>query len=90
MAIPTRKPKVEPAPMDSLGNKPVTNLLGKQLAKLIGNHTAAQIELSWKGSRPVEEHYDIHYQAGKAILELCEFCKNELGIILEGEHDDTN
>lgn len=79
MAIHTDKP-----------DTPVANPLGKQLAKLIGNHTAAQIELSWKGSRPAEEHYDIHYAAGKAILELCEFCKNELGIILEGEHDDTN
>lgn len=64
--------------------------LGAQLAKLIGNHTAAQIELSWKGTRPAEEQHELHYQAGKAILELCEFCKNELGIILEGEHDDTN
>lgn len=63
---------------------PAANLLGKKLAKLIGNHTAAQIELSWKGTRPVEEHYDIHYQAGKAILELYNFCRDELGIILEG------
>lgn len=59
--------------------------LGAQLAKLIGNHTAAQIELSYLGSQPVEEHYDIHYQAGKAILELYNFCRDELGIILEGE-----
>ena len=58
--------------------------LGAQLAKLIGNHTAAQIELSYLGSRPIEEHYDIHYQAGKAILELYNFCRDELGIILEG------
>lgn len=64
--------------------------LGAQLAKLIGNHTAAQIELSRKGTRPAEEHNELHYQAGKAILELCEFCKNELGITLEGEGDDTN
>lgn len=64
--------------------------LGAQLAKLIGNHTQAQIELSWKGSRPVEEHYDLHYQAGKAILELYNFCKNELNVTLEGEGDDTN
>lgn len=66
--------------------------LGAQLAKLIGNHTAAQIELSWKGSRPIEEHYDIHYQAGKAILELYNFCRDELGISLqgEGEQNDTN
>ena len=64
--------------------------LGAQLAKLIGNHTAAQIALSHKGTRPAEEHYDLHYQAGNAILELYNFCKYELGIILEGEHDDTN
>ena len=64
--------------------------LGAQLAKLIGNHTAAQIELSWKGTLPAEEQHELHYAAGKAIRELCEFCKNELGITLEGEHDDTN
>ena len=64
--------------------------LGAQLAKLIGNHTAAQIALSWKGTRPIEEHYDIHYQAAKAIRELYEFCKNELGIILEVEVNDTD
>ena len=69
---------------------PETNPLGKKLAKLIGNHTQAQIELSWKGSRPVEEHYDLHYQAGKSILELYNFCKDELGIILEGGTNDTN
>lgn len=80
MAIHTDKP-----------DTPVANPLGKQLAKLIGNHTAAQIELSWKGSRPIEEHYDIHYQAGKAIMELYNFCRDELGISLQGgEHDDTN
>ena len=58
--------------------------LGAQLAKLIGNHTAAQIELSWKGSRPIEEHYELHYAAAKAIRELYAFCKNELGVVLEG------
>lgn len=58
--------------------------LGAQLAKLIGNHTAAQIELSLKGSRPVEEHYELHYAATKAIRELYAFCKNELGVVLEG------
>lgn len=79
MAIPNKSNRApESAPM-----APADISRGKQLAKLIGNHTAAQIDLSWKGSRPVEEHYDIHYQAGKAILELYEFCKNELGIILE-------
>ncbi len=80
MAIHTDKP-----------DTPAANLLGKKLAKLIGNHTAAQIELSWKGSRPIEEHYDIHYQAGKAILELYNFCRDELGISLQGEEpNDTN
>lgn len=69
---------------------PVPNPLGKQLAKLIGNHTAAQIELSSLASRPAEEHYELHYQATKAIRELYAFCKNELGVVLEGEHDDTN
>lgn len=64
--------------------------LGAQLAKLIGNHTAAQIELSWKGSRPIEEQHELHYAATKAIRELYAFCKNELGVVLEGEHDDTN
>ena len=71
-------------------NKPETNPLGKQLAKLIGNHTAAQIELSYLGTRPAEEQHELHYAATKAIRELYAFCKNELGIILEGEHDDTN
>ena len=64
--------------------------LGAQLAKLIGNHTAAQIELSWEGSRPVEEHYELHCAAAKAIRELYEFCKNELNVTLEGDIDDTN
>ena len=64
--------------------------LGAQLAKLIGNHTAAQIELSWKGTRPAEEQHELNYAAGKAIMELYNFCRDELGIILEGEHDDTN
>lgn len=64
--------------------------LGAQLAKLIGNHTAAQIELSHLGSRPAEEHYDIHFKAGKAILELYEFCRDELGVVLEGKINDTN
>lgn len=59
--------------------------LGAQLAKLIGNHTAAQIELSWKGTRPAEEQHELHYAATKAIHELYEFCKNELNVILEGE-----
>lgn len=80
MAIYTDKPDIPQAP----------NQLGKQLAKLIGNHTAAQIELSWKGSRPIEEHYELHYQAGKAILELYNFCRDELGISLQGEVDDIN
>ena len=66
-------------------NKPETNPLGKQLAKLIGNHTAAQIELSWKGTSSAGEQHELHYAATKAILELCEFCKNELGVVLEGE-----
>ena len=79
MAIPNKSNSApEPAPM-----APADISRGKQLAKLIGNHTAAQIELSWKGSRPVEEHYELHCAAAKAIRELCEFCKNELGIILE-------
>ena len=65
-------------------NKPETNPLGKQLAKLIGNHTAAQIELSYLGTRPAEVVLDLHYAATKAIRELYAFCKNELGIILEG------
>ena len=64
--------------------------LGAQLAKLIGNHTAAQIDLSSLASRPIEEHYDIHYQAGKAILELYNFCRDELNVTLEGEGNDTN
>ena len=59
--------------------------LGAQLAKLIGNHTAAQIELSLKGTRPAEEQHELHYQAGKAILELYNFCRDELGISLHGE-----
>ena len=79
MAIPNKSNRApEPAPM-----APADISRGKQLAKLIGNHTAAQIELSWKGSRPVEEHYELHCAAAKAIRELYEFCKNELGIILE-------
>ena len=69
-------------------NKPETNPLGKQLAKLIGNHTAAQIELSYLGSRPAEEQHELHYAAGKAILELYNFCRDELGIILEGGEGD--
>ena len=68
----------------------MANSLGVQLAKLIGNHTAAQIDLSWKGSRPVEEHYELHCAAAKAIRELYEFCKNELNVTLEGEGNDTN
>lgn len=64
---------------------PVPNPLGKQLAKLIGNHTAAQIELSWKGTHPAEDHHELHYAATKAIRELYAFCKNELGISLQGE-----
>lgn len=65
--------------------------LGAQLAKLIGSHTAAQIELSWKGTRPAEEQHELHYAATKAILELYNFCRDELGISLQGgEHDDTN
>lgn len=80
MAIPNKSNRApEPAPM-----APANNSQGKRLAKLIGNHTQAQIELSWKGSRPIEEHYELHYQAGKAIRELYEFCKNELGISLQG------
>ena len=71
-------------------NKPETNTLGKQLAKLIGNHTQAQINLSHLGSRPVEEHYELHCAAAKAICELYEFCKNELNVTLEGEGNDTN
>lgn len=79
MAIPNKSNRApEPAPM-----APVDNSQGKQLAKLIGNHTQSQIELSWKGSRPVEDHYELHCAAAKAIRELYEFCKNELGIILE-------
>ena len=58
--------------------------LGAQLAKLIGNHTAAQIELS-RLSRPAEEQHELHYAAAKAIRELYAFCKNELGVVLEGE-----
>ena len=64
--------------------------LGAQLAKLIGNHTAAQIELSYLGSRPAEEQHELHYAATKAIRELYAFCKNELGITLEGNINDTN
>ena len=72
-------------------NKPETNTLGKQLAKLIGNHTKAEIELSWKGSRPVEEHSELYQNAAKAVYELVDFCRDELGIILEGnEPNDTN
>ena len=58
--------------------------LGAQLAKLIGNHTAAQIELSYLGSRPAEVVLDLHYAATKAILELYNFCRDELGISLRG------
>lgn len=64
--------------------------LGAQLAKLIGNHTAAQIELSWKGTSTAEEQHELHYAATKAILELYNFCRDELGISLQGEWDDTN
>lgn len=79
MAIPNKSNRApEPAPM-----APADISRGKQLAKLIGNHTQAQIELSWKGSRPVEEHYELHCAAAKAIRELYNFCNDELGIILE-------
>ena len=74
---PTRGPK--PAPM-----APADISLGKQLAKLIGNHTAAQIELSYLCPRTAEEHHELHYAATKAILELYNFCRDELGISLRG------
>lgn len=64
---------------------PETNILGKKLAKLIGNHTKAEIDLSWKGTRPVEEHHELYQNAAKAVYELVDFCRNELGIILEGD-----
>lgn len=69
----------------------MANSLGVQLAKLIGNHTAAQIDLSWKGSRPVEEHDELYHAAAKAILDLEAFCNSKLDITLEGnEPNDTN
>lgn len=81
MAIHNDKPDMSPAP----------NQLGKQLAKLIGNHTQAEIELSWKDSCPAELHSELYENAAKAVHELFNFCRDELGIILEGDiPNDTN
>lgn len=45
----------------------------KQLNKLIAKHVAAQVELSWVGSKMPEEHEEIETDARVAAQRLASF-----------------